>query len=113
MDTCLQDPNPCRVIGVLDDGAASLNATALAYLRHADVVIGGARTLALLARELKPGALRHDLTGQLKAVPEWVRLEWVRPGRVRPTSPVSWARSRTSSTAGSSTRRTSSPSARW
>jgi len=73
MNTTLQDPNPCRVIGVLDDGVASLNATALAYLRNADVVIGGARTLALLARELKPGAVRHDLTGQLKAVPEWVR----------------------------------------
>jgi precorrin-6Y C5,15-methyltransferase (decarboxylating) len=73
MDTCIQDPNPCRVIGVLDDGVASLNASALAYLRNADVVIGGARTLALLARELKPGAVQHDLTGQLKAVPEWVR----------------------------------------
>jgi len=73
VDTTVQDPNPCRVIGVLDDGVASLNATALAYLRNADVVIGGARTLALLERELKPGAVRHDLTGQLKAVPEWVR----------------------------------------
>jgi len=73
MDTCLQDPNPCRVIGVLDDGVASLNATALAYLRHADVVIGGARTLALFERELKPGAVRHDLTGRLKDVPNWVR----------------------------------------
>jgi len=73
MDTSIKDPNPCRVIGVLDDGVASLNATALAHLRSADVVIGGARTLALLARELKPGAVRHDLTGQLKAVPDWVR----------------------------------------
>lgn len=73
VDTTVQDPNPCRVIGVLDDGVASLNATALARLRSADVVIGGARTLALLARELKPGAVRHDLTGQLKMVPEWVR----------------------------------------
>lgn len=73
MDTCIQDPNPCRVIGVLDDGAASLTPTALAYLRNADVVIGAARTLALLAREFKPGAVRHDLTGQMKAVPEWVR----------------------------------------
>jgi len=73
MDTCLQDPNPCRVIGVLDDGVASLNANALAHLRSADVVIGGARTLALLERELKPGAVRHDLTGRLKEVPEWVR----------------------------------------
>ena len=73
MDTLLKDPNPCRVIGVLDDGVASLGPTALAYLRNADVVIGGARTLALFERELKPGAVRHDLTGQLKAVPEWVR----------------------------------------
>ena len=73
MDTCLQDPNPCRVIGVLDDGVASLSPTALAHLRSADVVIGGARTLALLERELKPGAVRHDLTGRLKEVPEWVR----------------------------------------
>jgi len=69
----IKDPNPCRVIGVLDDGVASLNATALAYLRNADVVIGGARTLALLEREFKGSAVRHDLTGKLKDVPEWVR----------------------------------------
>lgn len=73
MDTMLKDPNPCRVIGVLDDGAASLSPTALAYLRNADVVIGGARTLALFEREFKPGALRRDLTRRLKDVPEWVR----------------------------------------
>jgi precorrin-6Y C5,15-methyltransferase (decarboxylating) len=69
----IKDPNPCRVIGVLDDGVASLNATALAYLRNADVVIGGTRTLALLEREFNAGAVRHDLTGKLKEVPEWVR----------------------------------------
>jgi precorrin-6Y C5,15-methyltransferase (decarboxylating) len=69
----IKDPNPCRVIGVLDDGVASLNATALALLRSADVIIGGARTLALLEREFKTGAVRHDLTGKLKEVPEWVR----------------------------------------
>ncbi|MYN19945.1 precorrin-6y C5,15-methyltransferase (decarboxylating) subunit CbiE [Rugamonas sp. FT107W] len=68
-----QDPNPCRVIGVLDDGIASLSPTALALLRSADMLIGGARTLALLEREFKPGAMRHDLTGKLKEVPEWVR----------------------------------------
>lgn len=73
MDTTLQDPNPCRVIGVLDDGIESLSMTALAYLRNADVVIGGARTLALFQREFKAGVVRHDLTGQLKRVPEWVR----------------------------------------
>ncbi|GAB3356641.1 MULTISPECIES: precorrin-6y C5,15-methyltransferase (decarboxylating) subunit CbiE [Giesbergeria] len=68
-----KDPNPCRVIGVLDDGIASLNTTALAHVRSADVVIGGTRTLALLAQELKPGAVLHDLTGQLRTVPDWVR----------------------------------------
>jgi precorrin-6B C5,15-methyltransferase / cobalt-precorrin-6B C5,C15-methyltransferase len=73
MDTCLTDPNPCHVIGVLDDGASSLNATALAWLRNADVVIGGARTLALLKNEFKPGAICRDLTARLKEVPEWVR----------------------------------------
>lgn len=73
MDTRVKDPNPCRVIGVLDDGVASLNATALAHLRTADVVIGGARTLALFRHELKADAVTHDLSGQLKAVPGWVR----------------------------------------
>lgn len=73
MDTSIKDPNPCRVIGVLDDGVASLSATALAHLRSADVVIGGARTLALFAREFKAGAVCHDLTGQMKTVPDWVR----------------------------------------
>ena len=63
----VKDPNPCRVIGVLDDGVASLGATALAHLRTADVVIGGARTLALLRHEFKPQARLHDLGGQLKA----------------------------------------------
>lgn len=73
MDTRVKDPNPCRVIGVLDDGVASLNATALAHLRTADVVIGGARTLALFRHALKADAVTHDLTGQLQAVPGWVR----------------------------------------
>lgn len=69
----MTDPNPCRILGVLDDGAASLNATALAHLRTADLVIGGTRTLALLDDDIRPGADRRDLTGQLSAVHEWVR----------------------------------------
>lgn len=69
----MTDPQPCRVIGVLDDGAASLGATALAHLRRADVVIGGARTLALFDDDIAPQAVRHDLTGRLGAVPEWIR----------------------------------------
>ncbi len=73
MDTRVKDPNPCRVIGVLDDGTASLGATALAHLRTADLVIGGARTLALLRHEFKPGAQARDLGGQISAVVDWVR----------------------------------------
>lgn len=73
MNTLLKDPLPCRVIGVLDDGVASLGQTALAYVRQADVLIGGARTLALFQSECKPGALCRDLTGALSAVPQWVR----------------------------------------
>ncbi|EWS55192.1 MULTISPECIES: bifunctional cobalt-precorrin-7 (C(5))-methyltransferase/cobalt-precorrin-6B (C(15))-methyltransferase [unclassified Methylibium] len=69
----MTDPQPCRVIGVLDDGAASLGATALAHLRRADVVIGGARTLALFDDDIAPQAVRHDLTGRLGAVPDWIR----------------------------------------
>lgn len=73
MDTRTRDPNPCRVIGVLDDGVASLGATALAHLRTADVVIGGARTLALLRSTFKAGVTTHDLGGRLREVPGWVR----------------------------------------
>lgn len=68
----MTDPQPCRVIGVLDDGAASLSLTALALLRRADWVIGGARTLALLEDDIAPHAQRRDLTGQLSAVPGWI-----------------------------------------
>lgn len=67
-----KDPNPCRIIGVLDDGAASLSATALAHIRNADVLIGGTRTLALLASYAKPGAVQHDLTGTMKQLPGWI-----------------------------------------
>lgn len=49
-----KDPNPCHVIGVLDDGMASLSATAGALIRSADVVIGGGRTLALFSDWFKP-----------------------------------------------------------
>ena len=67
------NPNPCRIIGVLDDGAASLSATALAHIARADVLIGGTRTLQLLAPHASPSARQLDLTGQLSSVPEWIR----------------------------------------
>ena len=63
--SALTDRNPCHVIGVLDDGPASLTPVALAYLCTADIVIGAPRTLALFADRLKPGCRTHDLTGRL------------------------------------------------
>jgi precorrin-6B C5,15-methyltransferase / cobalt-precorrin-6B C5,C15-methyltransferase len=63
----------CRVIGVLDDGVASLSAVALQALRAADCVIGGTRALALFDAEIAPAAQRRDLTGALSAVPGWIR----------------------------------------
>lgn len=69
----MRDPNPCRIIGILDDGIASLSPTALAYLRSAEVVIGGTRTLKLLSPTLAADAECLDLTGRLSAVPEWIR----------------------------------------
>ncbi len=63
---------PCRIIGVLDNGSRSLTADALAHLRQAEVVIGGSRLLALLADAIAPSAERRDLTGQLSQVPVWI-----------------------------------------
>ncbi|WP_046115884.1 bifunctional cobalt-precorrin-7 (C(5))-methyltransferase/cobalt-precorrin-6B (C(15))-methyltransferase [Aquincola tertiaricarbonis] len=70
--TLRKDPSPARIVGVLDDGAASLTATALAHLRHADLVIGGHRTLALFDDDIAPRARRLDMTGRLAEVPEWI-----------------------------------------
>ena len=63
----------CRILGVLDDGVASLNATALRHLRQADLVVGAARTLRLLAEQMAPQAEQRDLGGALSQVPEWIR----------------------------------------
>ena len=63
----------CRVIGVLDDGVASLGRSALACLAQAQLVIGGTRTLQLLAEHINPIARQRDLTGALAQVPEWIR----------------------------------------
>ncbi len=63
----------CHVIGVLDDGAASLGQAALQHIRAAQWVIGGKRTLELLAEHIAPDAEQRDLTGALSQVPEWIR----------------------------------------
>ena len=63
----------CRIIGVLDDGAASLSGTALAHLKRAHLVIGGTRTLQLFSEHMDPTARQRDLTGALPQVTEWIR----------------------------------------
>ena len=63
----------CQIIGVLDDGVASLSRTALAHLQQAQLVIGGTRTLQLFSEHIDPAAQQRDLTGALTQVPEWIR----------------------------------------
>ncbi|CAM3324468.1 precorrin-6y C5,15-methyltransferase (decarboxylating) subunit CbiE [Polaromonas hydrogenivorans] len=63
----------CRIIGVLDDGVASLSRAALAHLQQAQLVIGGARALQLFGVHIDPAARQRDLTGALSQVPEWIR----------------------------------------
>lgn len=68
-----KDPNPCRIIGVLDDGVNSLSSTALAYIQRADVLIGSPRTLQLFKQYTSANCQVHDLSKQLKNVPDWIR----------------------------------------
>lgn len=63
---------PCRLIGVLDNGVEGLTPQALRFLQEAQVVIGGQRTLALFAAHLHPYAQTHDLGAQLTQVPRWI-----------------------------------------
>ena len=63
----------CRILGVLDDGVASLGASALQHLRQAELVIGGTRTLELFAQQIAPTAVQRDLSQALSQVPEWIR----------------------------------------
>ena len=72
----------CRIIGVLDDGVASLSRTALAHLQQAQLVIGGSRTLQLFAPQMDPTAIQRDLTGALAQVPEWIRMAQAEGQRV-------------------------------
>ncbi|MEW6678747.1 MAG: precorrin-6y C5,15-methyltransferase (decarboxylating) subunit CbiE [Pseudomonadota bacterium] len=73
---------PCRIIGVLDDGPAGLAPRALAHIEQADLAIGGTRTLELFAAHIPARAERRDLTGQLMQVPEWIRAAQAQGKRV-------------------------------
>ncbi|MDD5033788.1 MAG: precorrin-6y C5,15-methyltransferase (decarboxylating) subunit CbiE [Methylococcaceae bacterium] len=63
---------PCRIIGVLDDGPAGLTPIALRWIAEADRVIGASRTLALFAETLGENAEKLNLTGNLAQVPQWI-----------------------------------------
>lgn len=62
----------CTLIGILDDGWAGLSDTARARLAGADLVIGAARTLELVAAQLPVRVTRQDMDGALGEVPGWI-----------------------------------------
>ncbi|MQY52060.1 precorrin-6y C5,15-methyltransferase (decarboxylating) subunit CbiE [Rhodocyclus gracilis] len=62
----------CNILGILDDGLAGLGDDARQCLHEADLVIGAARTLALL-RELPGEREWRTLDGALGDVPGWIR----------------------------------------
>lgn len=64
---------PCRIVGVLDNGVEGLTPGAFAHIEAADLVIGGTRTLELFATRFAPHTERRDLTGRLAQVPDWIR----------------------------------------
>ena len=74
--------HPCRIIGVLDDGSASLTPRALAHIAEANLVIGGTRTLQLFKNHFAAHAEQRDLTGQMTQVPEWIRAALAEERRV-------------------------------
>jgi precorrin-6B C5,15-methyltransferase / cobalt-precorrin-6B C5,C15-methyltransferase len=61
----------CHIIGVLDNGTASLNSQTISLLHSAKHVIAGTRVLELFANEM-PNAKTYDLTSNLKNVPLWI-----------------------------------------
>jgi len=65
-------PIVCKIIGVLDNGLEGINATALSFIKNADIIIGATRTLLLFNDIFKNNAEQKDLTGQLTQVPDWI-----------------------------------------
>jgi len=65
-------PEPCQIIGVLDNGINGLAPMALSRINAADVIIGGTRTLSLFRDIFKEDAEQKDLTGRLSRVPDWI-----------------------------------------
>lgn len=69
----MNSPEPCALVGILDDGHAGLGDTARRRVAQADLVIGARRTLELIAPHLPPGAEQRAMDGQLGQVAEWAR----------------------------------------
>ncbi len=69
----MNSPDPCALIGILDDGHAGLGDTARHRVATTDLAIGARRPLDLVAPHLPPGAEQRAMDGQLGQVPEWVR----------------------------------------
>ncbi len=69
----MNSPEPCALIGILDDGWAGLGDAARARLLEADLLIGARRTLELLAPHLPSRVEQRVMDGLLGRVPEWVR----------------------------------------
>lgn len=68
----MSSSEPCRVIGILDDGWSGLSDSARAHLAAADMVIGAARTLQLVRDHLPANSECKDMDGVLAQVPSWV-----------------------------------------
>jgi len=62
----------CRIIGVLDDGAESISTQTLEYIKNANIIIGGSRTLALFNSYYSTAAQQFDLKGKITKIPEWI-----------------------------------------
>lgn len=69
----MNSPEPCRLVGILDDGWAGLGDLARAHLIECDLLIGARRTLDLVALRLPSRVEQRAMDGQLGRVPEWVR----------------------------------------
>ncbi len=65
MDKC------CTIVGVLDNGAASLTDEARTAIESADLLIGSTRFLEIFS-EMAPNAKTRDFSGRLKQIPNWV-----------------------------------------
>lgn len=68
----MSSPEPCTLIGILDDGWAGLSDSARQRLAVAELVIGAGRTLALVHPWLSATAIIRDMDGALGALPDWI-----------------------------------------